>query len=159
MEKRFYPVAVAALLAAAPVAAQVPGSTALDTAIVRIHDSAVEDASIPSTTGWIGRGFLGGIVLGPIGTGYVLGRASSSAELDAEAAGQASGLAGPDRDIYTRAFRERLRARRQRSALLGGVVGTGVFVYVALQLIDIKHENVEIPPENLILVPLLRFRH
>lgn len=96
------------------------------------------DAGTPGTGSWLGRGFLGGLVGGPLGISFVLGRAVRSAERDADAAQAA--LSGSDAAwaaAYRDAFAERLRSRRQRSATIGGVVGTGILVYALIRAIDL----------------------
>lgn len=95
-------------------------------------------ASRVSTTGWLARGFLGGVLLGPIGTGVAVAKAGSSAESAAAQAVASQSAGTPD---YARgweaAYLERLRMRRQRSALIGGAVGSGVLLFALLQVVDL----------------------
>ncbi len=96
------------------------------------------EASNVSTAGWLVRGFIGGALLGPIGTGVAVAKAGSSAESAAAAAAQARPLG----DLaYARAWQDaylnRLRMRRQRSALIGGAVGTGLLLVALIQVVDL----------------------
>jgi hypothetical protein len=104
----------------------------------RGREAGAADASRVSTAGWLVRGFLGGALLGPIGTGVAIAKAGSSAESSAAEAAQAqtsSDLAYAT--SWQIAYLDRLRMRRQRSALIGGAVGTGVLLVVLFQFVDL----------------------
>lgn len=96
------------------------------------------DAETPGTGDWLGKGFIGGLVGGPLGISFVLGRAERSAEKDADVA--LANVPGDDAAwsaAYRDAFADRLRSRRQRSTTIGGVVGTGILVYALIKAIDL----------------------
>lgn len=122
------------------------------------------DADAPGTAGWLGRGFVGGLVGGPIGMGLMLGKVEPASERDAEAAAAAkssSDLAFAA--AYREAFEARLRHRRQRSAMVGGAIGTGVLAFTLIKLIDLggTGETTEfpgIPTTPAVVVPVtIRF--
>jgi len=129
-------------------------------------DAGRTDGSRPGTTGWMARGLLGGVLLGPIGTALAVHRAGESAADDAQAA--ASALQ-PNELAFVSAYRtsyaDRLRARRQRSALIGGAVGTGILVVAIFQFVDLgtSSSNVIQDPggqfDPAIVVPLIRWWH
>lgn len=79
-----------------------------------------------STTPWIWGGFAGGLTTGPIGTGLAWFLADNSqARLEVPRAMMISTESGPVYlQVYEEAFAETLRARRKRSALVGGAFGT-----------------------------------
>jgi hypothetical protein len=100
--------------------------------------AGMQEASRVSTTGWLARGFLGGVLLGPIGTGVAMAKAGSSAEVSAAQAAQSQPAGNPAYALtWQEAYLDRLRTRRQRSALLGGAVGTGVLLIALLQVVDL----------------------
>lgn len=133
------------LLAAAPVFGQqtpvpdtVPqadriGSTVLDSTVLGAR-RGLDAARYESTTGWVLGGFLGGFTLGPVGAGLAWTLANNS-----------DVSLGVDRrmlllsydggityvDAYERAYAEALVARRKRSALTGGALGTAALVATA----------------------------
>jgi hypothetical protein len=85
-----------------------------------------EAARFEGTGPWVMRGFLGGLALGPIGTGLVYVVANNS---DAAMTPQHRSLLLQEGGLqyanaYQRAYAEALHARRKRSALTGGVIGT-----------------------------------
>ena len=100
----------------------------------RAGESAVEQGWSWS---WFGQGLLGGSVAGPLGMGVVFVRAGRS---DVELSGAASESLAERDPLYAAGFREgfeaRLHARRREAAAVGGLVGTGVFLYVILQVLD-----------------------
>jgi hypothetical protein len=122
---------------------------------VEVTDVEAADANDPATSrgredgaaagdragaaGWLGRGFLGGLVAGPIGLGFVASRADGASRRDADAAS----FAGNGEDLayaaaYRLALRDRLRSKYKRNAVIGGIVGTGVFVYALTRVIHLK---------------------
>jgi hypothetical protein len=135
----------ACLLIAAPVLGQqtpvpdtVPradlvGSTVLDSTVLGTR-RGLAAARYESTTPWIWGGFLGGLTLGPVGAGLAWTLANNS-----------DVALGVDRrmlllaydggftyvDAYERAYAEALHARRKRSALTGGALGTAALVATA----------------------------
>jgi hypothetical protein len=113
-------------------------ATAVSPELERGRTEGTTEASRISTTGWLARGFIGGALLGPIGTGVAVAKAASSAAGTAAQAAQAQSFGNMD---YARswesAYLDRLRMKRQRSALIGGAVGSGVLLFALLQVIDL----------------------
>ena len=96
------------------------------------------DGGRPGTSGWFGRGLIGGLLGGPIGAGLVISRVDGSTERDLETAASAR----PMGDLafaaaYREAFTARLRTRRQRSAVIGSALGTTVLAFTLISVIDI----------------------
>jgi hypothetical protein len=137
-----------------------------DPAAERGAEAGRVDGGRPGTTGWLARGLLGGALLGPIGTAIAVNRAAESAPGDAQAA--ASALQEGELAFvaaYRESYADRLRARRARSALIGGAVGTGVLVFAIFQFVDLgtSSANVIQDPggsfDPAIVVPLFRWWH
>lgn len=138
------------------------GQTTSTADTVRVREQARIDASVPGTTGWIGRGFLGGLIAGPVGMGYVVSRAGSTAAADATAAAERQNL-GPDlQQFYEQAYASKLRSRRAVPAFLGGAVGTGVLVFAIVRIVKLSH-NSDVPLGDTgtanIAVPLFQWNH
>ena len=136
------------------------GATAAGPAAERGNEAGYADASRVGTSGWIARGFLGGVLLGPIGTGVAIAKAASSAENDAVATADRQ----PMEDLsyataWRQAYAERLRMRRQRSALIGGAAGTTVLLIALLQLVDLGgvSETDGLGGEGAVIVVPIRF--
>ncbi len=90
------------------------------------------------TLGWVARGFVGGALLGPIGTGLAVNFAGNSADAaGVEAAGQLPLQELAYSTAWRQAYIERLRGRRQRATLIGGAVGTGVLVFAIIKAVDL----------------------
>jgi hypothetical protein len=144
---------------------QPQGTNVPDPASERGLAAGREDAGKPGTFGWMGRGLLGGLLLGPIGTAVAVNRASESADDAAQAA--ANSLSMNELSYvtaYRQSYADRLRTRRQRSALIGGAVGTSVLVFAIFQAVNLgtSEAGVEEPgPDNppAILVPLFTWTH
>jgi hypothetical protein len=86
---------------------------------------------------WMGTGFFGGMVLGPIGAGVAFGAASSRSAEPPPAIGTM--LAGHPPEYATAfvdAFRERLRSERRTATLVGGATGTAVFLFAIAQVLN-----------------------
>jgi hypothetical protein len=144
---------------ATPVRAQTPNG--LDPEMARIREMARADASVPGTTGWLGRGFVGGLIAGPVGMAFVVGRAGTTAATDADSAAVRKSL-GPDAQaFYRQAFATKLRSRRATSAFLGGAVGTGILVFAIVKVVRLSHNSSDLSPveSNAVVVPLLQWRH
>ncbi len=117
----------------------------------------------PGTFGWAARGFLGGLLAGPVGTGIAVSKAGSST--DGPARNALAQLATSEGPGFTAGYRDgfvgRLSDRRKRSALFGGLVGTGVLAYVLYQAIDIGRPQTAVDPDPdnpmSIVVPIFRF--
>ena len=95
-------------------------------------------AAQSGSMGWLVRGLVGGTLLGPIGTGLAVSFAGKSAAESAQAAADAR----PTQDlawsaVWRQAYAEGVRGRRQRAALIGGAVGTAVFVFALVQIVEI----------------------
>ena len=87
--------------------------------------------------GWTLRGFIGGLLAGPIGTGIAFNMAGNSDVTPPQVAA-ADGAAAPALDA---ALVERIRARRKEAAFAGGLVGTGVFLYTVLVVLDLDNSG------------------
>lgn len=124
------------LVAADPVAGQdapardttaphAPEVDALDAAVLGAR-RGLEAARYEPTTGWVWGGFVGGLTLGPIGAGVAWTLANNSdVALGVERRTALSYDGGFTYvDAYERAYAEALLARRKRSALTGGALGT-----------------------------------
>lgn len=113
-----------------------------------------------SRSGWFGRGFLGGVLAGPIGGAVAFSRAGRVPALPPAAARQLEGRDPAYVHGFTDAFRQRLREERREAALVGGILGTGVFVAALLYLTDFHLDGGErrgpLPPDDpgKILLPL-----
>jgi hypothetical protein len=97
----------------------------VDSAALGAHRGA-EAARYEATSGWVMRGFLGGMTLGPIGAGVAYTVANNS---DVALTPQQRALLLQEGGVeyaagYQRAYAETLLARRKRSALTGGALGT-----------------------------------
>jgi hypothetical protein len=97
----------------------------VDSAALGAHRGA-EAARYAATSGWVMRGFLGGMTLGPIGAGVAYTVANNS---DVALTPQQRALLLQEGGVeyaagYQRAYAETLLARRKRSALTGGALGT-----------------------------------
>jgi hypothetical protein len=122
----------------APVPDTVPradlvGSTVLDGTVLGAR-RGLDAARYESTAGWVWGGVLGGLTLGPVGAGLAWTLANNS-----------DVSLGVDRrmlllsydggftyvDAYERAYADALLARRKRSALTGGAIGTAALVATA----------------------------
>jgi hypothetical protein len=110
---------------------------AVDTASVVMTDTTVlgarrglQAARYESTSRWIWGGFLGGATLGPIGAGLAWTLANNSqVALGVDQRMLLSYDGGSAYiDAYQRAYAEELLARRKRSALTGGAIGTAALV-------------------------------
>lgn len=124
-----------------------------DTLVERAHREGVAAGNETHPWGWFGRGFLGGIFGGPIGT-VVAYRKAGQHEITPLLPAD---LNFTDRhnqlyfESYTAGFGDRVRARRKGYALIGGVLGTGVLTYALLQLFDIGGKaggTVIVPPAD-----------
>lgn len=125
---------------AGPVLAGLPAPT-LDTGA---SAAAVAHARRQQTTemvpwpwGWSLRGFLGGLLAGPIGVGIAFRMASNSEVPTLAFAGAAEGDDGFDAAAYV----ERVIDRRKEATFAGGLVGTGVFLYALLVVLDIDNSG------------------
>ena len=99
-------------------------------------DAAASGAGQGWPWGWSARGLLGGAVAGPIGAGVAYAFAGRSS-VEPPDAGSALASDPNYQNAYRESFAERVRNRRREAALVGGLVGTGVFLYVLLQVIDL----------------------
>jgi len=118
---------------------EVEAADANDPATRKGREDGTAAGDRTGAAGWLGRGFLGGLVAGPIGLGFIVSRADAASRRDAGAAA----VAGNGEDLayvaaYRLALRDRLRSKRKRNAVIGGVVGTGVFVYALTRVIHLK---------------------
>jgi hypothetical protein len=130
-------VATALLVVVWPLAAQEPPQEQVELEVrsgtAMVTDTAVlgarrglQAARYESTTNWIWGGFLGGMTLGPIGAGLAWTLANNSeVALGVDERMLLSYDGGSAYiDAYQRAYAEELLARRKRSALTGGAIGT-----------------------------------
>lgn len=127
-----------------------PAATA-DTLAERGHREGEAAAKQTYPWGWFGRGFLGGVLGGPIGTVVAYRKADRQIVMPPTA----EDLHPADRqnrlylEGYTAGFSDRARARRKGYALIGGAIGTGVLTYALLQLFDMGGKaggTVIVPP-------------
>lgn len=82
---------------------------------------------------WFRRGLLGGTVAGPIGTAVaVIGAGRSQPDLITPDGADPRFAEG-----YREGLAERTVARRREAAMAGGLVGTGVFLYALVRLLDL----------------------
>lgn len=95
-----------------------------DTASAVYKAAAAAAREVP-TNGWIGRGFIGGVLGGPVGAAIVVGIADRSGVPGASAGVDGGTDPGPGFDA---AFAARVRESRKRKAFLGGMLGSGVFL-------------------------------
>jgi hypothetical protein len=106
-------------------------TAALDSAALGTLRGA-DAARYESTTGWVMRGFAGGLTLGPIGAGLAWTVANNSEV--ALSPQQRMLLLQEGGSTYTesfqRAYAETLLTRRKRSALTGGAIGTAALAAV-----------------------------
>lgn len=107
----------------------VPESTVLDSTVLGAR-RGLEAARFESTSSWVWGGFLGGLTLGPIGAGLAWTLANNSdvaLELDRRILLSYDG-GFTYVDAFERSYAEALLARRKRSALTGGAIGTAALV-------------------------------
>jgi hypothetical protein len=110
-----------------------------DTLAERASREGAAAAELAHPWGWFGRGLLGGLVGGPIGT-VVAYRKAGQGDVTPLLP---SGLDPADQrdrlylEGYLAGFGDRIRSRRKGYALIGGAIGTGVLTYVLLQVFDI----------------------
>jgi hypothetical protein len=114
------------LVAPAPYDAQTD-SAALGT------QRGTEAARYEGTGPWVMRGFLGGLTLGPIGAGlvYVVANNSEVALSPQHRSLLLQEGGAQYANAYQRAYAEALHARRKRSALTGGAIGTAALAATA----------------------------
>lgn len=114
---------------------------AADTADPAYASGAAHGDSIASAKTefhWFGRGFIAGVLTGPVGTWWAVRRAGrngpDSPVDDAE-------LASSDpayRQGYRQAYTRRLRTERKEYAFMGGALGTAVFTYALIRLVQLQ---------------------
>jgi hypothetical protein len=92
-----------------------------------------EAARYEGTGPWVMRGFLGGLTLGPIGAGlvYVVANNSEVALSPQHRSLLLQEGGAQYANAYQRAYAEALHARRKRSALTGGAIGTAALAATA----------------------------
>lgn len=117
----------------------------------------------PGTGGTFALGFLGGVLTGPIGTLIVANRAGASAESAGRRVADTLPVDHPPGWVagYRQSYTEQLRSRRTRAAFIGGIIGTGVFAFALIQLLDIggtsEGGDPGEPGNPAIVVPIFRF--
>jgi hypothetical protein len=138
VKKRHMVWALAALLSVpSSLAAQEPpqAQVAAEVRTVSVEDTdtavlgarrGLQAARYETTSPWIWGGFLGGMTLGPIGAGLAWTLANNSqVALSVDQRMLLSYDGGHAYiEAYERAYAEELWARRKRSALTGGAIGT-----------------------------------
>lgn len=99
----------------------------------RLEGAAAAEAR--SSAGWLGRGLGAGLVLGPVGTLFVVDRAARG-DLGPGPETRARLEAMPPlyQESFEEAFATQRRADRRAAALVGGLTGTAVLAFVILQL-------------------------
>lgn len=114
----------------------------------------------PGTAGTFGISMAASALTGPLGTLLVLNRAGAGAESAGRNAAEALGIDRSPGYVagYRESFTQRLRDRRQRAALIGGVLGNAIFAFALFQLLDIgSSSNTPDPdpdPTPAIIVPI-----
>jgi len=101
---------------------------------------AGEDLAGGTSTGrWFGAGLAGGTLAGPIGAGVVAALAGRSAISDwpLPPAGESASF----RQAFEEGYEVRVRERRRRTAIVGGLVGSAVFVGALIAAIEIAGEG------------------
>ena len=85
--------------------------------------------------GWTAGGFLGGSVAGPLGAGIAVALSGRS-----DVSVPSPPIPAPVDPVYQEAFQtsfeDQVRMQRRKAALVGGVVGTGVFLAAIIYLVD-----------------------
>jgi hypothetical protein len=118
--------------AAAPTSPAVPADSAAPT---QGAYAGAEAARRQGALGWLGTGFLGGAVLGPVGAGMAFATASRrSVEPPPATLALLAGHSPEYAAAFTEAFRDRLRSERRTATLVGGATGTAVFLFVIAQI-------------------------
>lgn len=91
------------------------------------HDRGLQAARQRGAAGWLGGGFAGGLVLGPLGTGAVFVLAGSRDTRVPQ--NERADFAGRDPEYiagFEESFRNQLSSERRVAALVGGAIGTAV---------------------------------
>ncbi len=116
-----------------PAAAQ--QSTAPDTSIAAVVARAQLDGKLAGEAqgAWFGRSLAIGALSGLIGTGVTWAiAANSNPELPAEQKLMIASRSQEYRQIFERSFKQTVRSKRSKSAVLGGLTGTAAFVALVL---------------------------
>jgi hypothetical protein len=83
------------------------------------------------TGGWFGGGFVGGVLLGLIGTGVTYAFASSSnVEVPPDRRLLVVSRPVAYQQAYEKAFGDKVRSKRKVSALTGGLLGTATLLVI-----------------------------
>lgn len=88
--------------------------------------------------GWFGRGLVGGLIGGPIGTAVVFSWAGrSGVEVPPERLQELSDHSPLYSQAFHEAYDEQRRMKRQESAFVGGMLGTAAWTWVLLRTFDL----------------------
>lgn len=102
------------------------GETNVAPASLAETEEAAPERVAPWSWGWTARGLVGGALAGPIGTAVAFAMAGGSrVDLPEDASA-----------AYREEMAERIRNRRREAAFVGGMIGTGIFAFVLLRLVD-----------------------
>ncbi len=108
-------------------------------ALSEAHASGAEAARNHGTRDWLGKGFVAGLLGGPVGTGlgtYLAGRSSVSGTHQTD--GTSLTMDDPAAiAAFEDGYRDRVREDRTRDAIRGGIVGTIVFAAIIFQVVDL----------------------
>lgn len=100
--------------------------------LLRARDDARAAAGRARTDGALLAGLAGGTVLGPLGAALAVARAGRSASLPPELERSVAQQPPLYAEAFRQAYADAVRRQRRTAALVGGVIGTGVFTTVAL---------------------------
>lgn len=90
-----------------------------------------------ATVPWLAAGLAGGLVAGPLGAGIAFAAAASRGEppLPADGLAAARARGGRYEEVFSDAYRQRVRSNRKTAALVGGATGTLVWAAVLVTLL------------------------
>ena len=140
--KRSFPVLLLLLMSASTTLAQVEPSgptqamqtvnASEDLILTGMLDGRMA-ANRKGTGGYFAGGLVGGVTLGLIGTGIAWGVAAASDPSPSQTESLLIRKKGTEYAVaYDDAYSDRLKQRRKRKAVTGGIIGTGVIVAVIL---------------------------
>lgn len=140
---------------------QEPDAMQLERARGRIEGN--EAAIAQSSAAWLGKGLVGGLLLGPIGTAIAVNRAGrGEPELSSSIEERLSTASPEYRAAFREAYADRARGSQRASALIGGVTGTAILTFAILQFTvwgEQEQAEGELPGTGTpaARVPILRF--
>lgn len=115
--------------------AAVDSSAEMSSAYEEGREAGVAAAEDISSLGWFAGGLLGGAVAGPVGAAVAVVYAERS---DLPLTPPLPGDGDAFREGYSDALSERVRADRKKRAFIGGMIGSGIFVFALIQVLDVN---------------------